>query len=78
MPKPKIPDFTTDTERKFANLKLALDKLLEPYPELSEKYKYHVLLKHLQFPEAQMIRQSCRHDPTPYTAAMHALQLQYG
>ncbi|KAK0139824.1 hypothetical protein N1851_023266 [Merluccius polli] len=78
VPKPKIPDFTTDSEREFANLKLALNNLLEPHPELTEKYKYHVLLEHLKLPEAQMIGQSCRHDPFPYTAAMHALQLQYG
>lgn len=78
VPKPKIPDFTTDSEKEFANLKLALDNLLEPYPELTEKYKYHVLLEHLKLPEAQMIGQSCRHDPFPYTAAMQALQLQYG
>ncbi len=40
-------------EREFANMKLALDNLLEPYPELTEKYKYHVLLEHLKLPEAQ-------------------------
>ncbi|XP_014876949.1 uncharacterized protein LOC106939156 [Poecilia latipinna] len=78
VPTPKIPDFITDNEREFANLKLALDNLLEPYPDLSEKYKYHVLLEHLKLPEAQMIGQSCRHDPFPYSATMHALQLQYG
>ncbi len=78
MPKPQIPDFTTDSEKEFANLKLALDNLLEPYPELTEKYKYHVLLEHLKLPEAQMIGQSCRHDPFPYTVAMQALQLQCG
>ena len=78
VPKPKIPDFTTDSEREFSNLKLALNNLLEPHPELTEKYKYHVLLEHLKLPEAQRIGQSCRHDPFPYTAAMHALQLQYG
>lgn len=50
VPKPKIPDFTTDSEMEFANLKLALNNLLEPYPELTEKYKYHVLLEHLKFP----------------------------
>lgn len=77
-PKPKIPDFTSDSEKEFANIKLALDNLLEPYPELSEKYKYHVLLEHLKLPEAQMIGQSCRHHPYPYSAAMQALQLQYG
>ncbi len=77
-PKPKIPDFTSDSEREFANMKLALDNLLEPYPELTEKYKYHVLLEHLKLPEAQMIGQSCRHHPYPYSAAMQALQLQYG
>jgi len=77
-PKPKIPDFTSDSEREFANMKLALDNLLEPYPELTEKYKYHVLLEHLKLPEAQMIAQSCRHHLHPYSAAMQALQLQYG
>lgn len=33
---------------------------------------------YLKLPEAQMIAQSCRHDPSPYTATMQALQLQYG
>lgn len=77
-PKPTIPDFSSDSEREFANLKLALDNLLEPHLELTEKYKYHVLLEHLKLPEAQMIGQSCRHHPYPYSAAMQALQLQYG
>lgn len=77
-PKPTIPDFSSDSEREFANLKLALDNLLEPHLGLTEKYKYHVLLEHLKLPEAQMIGQSCRHHPYPYSAAMQALQLQYG
>lgn len=78
--KPQIPDLTADSEREFANLKLALDNLLEPYPVLTEKYKYHVLLEHLKLPEAKHadIGQACRHDPFPYTAAMQALQLHYG
>ena len=78
VPKPTIPNFTEDSERAFANLKLALDNLLDPYIQLSEKYKYHVLLEHLKLPEAQMIAQSCRHHAEPYTATMQALQLQYG
>ncbi len=78
VPKPKIPDFSTDSEREFANLKLALDNLLEPHLELTEKYIYHVLLEHLKLPEAQMIGQSCHHHPYPYSAAMQALQFQYG
>lgn len=77
-PQPKIPDFVNDNEREFANLKLALDNLLEPHLELDEKYKYHILLEHLKLPEAQMIGQSCRHHPFPYSAAMQGLQLQYG
>ncbi|XP_048010442.1 uncharacterized protein LOC125244397 [Megalobrama amblycephala] len=77
-PKPSIPDFAVDSEKDFANLKLALDNLLDSHPELSEKYKYHVLLEHLKLPEAQMIGQSCRHEARPYTAAMQALQLHYG
>lgn len=35
-----------------------------------------MLLEHLKLPEAQMIRQFCRHEARPYTAAMQALQLQ--
>ncbi|XP_026128627.1 uncharacterized protein LOC113109192 [Carassius auratus] len=77
-PQPKIPDFVNDNEREFANLKLALDNLLEPHAELDEKYKYHILLEHLKLPEAQMFGQSCRHHLYPYSAAMQALQLQYG
>lgn len=78
IPQPKIPDFVNDNEREFANLKLALDNLLEPHMELDEKYKYHILLEHLKLPEAQMIGQSFRHHPYPYSAAIHALQVQYG
>ena len=78
VPQPKIPDFSKDSEREFAYLKLALDNLLEPHPQLNEKYKYYVLLEHLKLPEDQMIGQSCRHHPYPYSAAMQALQLQYG
>ncbi|GAA6111776.1 uncharacterized protein LOC113091249 [Tachysurus ichikawai] len=77
-PQPKIPDFVNDSEKEFANLKLALENLLEPYAELDEKYKYHILLEHFKLPEDQMIGQSCRHHPYPYSAAMQALQLQYG
>lgn len=77
VPTPKIPDFSIDSEKEFANLKLAIDNLLEPHSVLSEKYKYHVLLEHLKLPEAQMIGQSCRHHPNPYSATMQALQLQY-
>ncbi len=77
-PRPKIPDFVNDNEREFANLKLTLDNLLEPHAELDEKYKYHILLEHLKLTEAQMIGQSCHHHPFPYSAAMQALQLQYG
>lgn len=37
VPKPSIPDFAVDSEKDFANLKLALDNLLDSHPELSEK-----------------------------------------
>lgn len=34
VPTPKIPDFSIDSEKEFANLKLAIDNLLEPHSEL--------------------------------------------
>lgn len=78
VPVPKLPKLEHDSEREFTDLKMALDCLLSPHPELTEYYKYRVLMEHLILDEARMIAQSCRHYPQPYTAAMQALQRQYG
>lgn len=78
VPNPKISNFSEDSEWVFANLKLALDNLLQHHPELTGKYKYHVRLEHLKLPEAQMISQSCRHHLYANSVVMHALRFQYG
>ncbi|XP_049330100.1 uncharacterized protein LOC111189521 [Astyanax mexicanus] len=78
VPVPKLPKLEHDSEREFTDLKMALDCLLNPHPELTEYYKYRVLIEHLILDEARMIAQSCRHYAQPYTTAMQALQRQYG
>lgn len=57
---------------------MTLDYLLNPHIELSEHYKHRVLMEHLILDEAKLIAQACRHYQQPYTAAMQALQIQYG
>ncbi|KAK0150704.1 Filamentous hemagglutinin [Merluccius polli] len=78
VPVPKLPKLVNDNERDFTDLKMVLDHLLSPHTELSEHYKYRVLVEHLVLDEARLIAQSCRHYAQPYTAAMQALQRQYG
>lgn len=58
--------FESGRESDFALLKMALDNLLNSHKHLSEQYKYQVLLSHL------------KHHPSPYTAALIALQDKYG
>lgn len=74
VPVPELPKLVHDSEREFADLTMALDHLLNPHTELSEHYKYRVLMEHLVLDEAKLIAQSCRHYVQPYTAAMQALQ----
>lgn len=78
VPVPELPKLLHDSEREFTDLKMALDHLLTPHTELSEHYKYRVLMERLVLDEAKLIAQSCRHYAQPYTAAMDALQRQYG
>lgn len=78
VPIPALPKLINDSEREFTDLKMALDHLLNPHAELSEHYKYRVLMEQLVLEEARLIAQSCRHHAQPYTAAMQALQREYG
>ncbi|XP_034536205.1 uncharacterized protein LOC117810467 [Notolabrus celidotus] len=78
VPVPELPKLVHDSEREFTDLKMALDHLLNSHTELSEHYKYRVLMEHLVLDEAKLITQACRHYAQPYTAAMQALQRQYG
>ena len=73
-----LPKLTTDSEREFTDLKMALDNLLNPHTELTENYKFRVLMDHLILDKSRLIAQACRHYAEPYTAAMEALQRQYG
>lgn len=52
---PELPKLVCDTERKFTDLKMWLDHLLCPHTELSEHYKYRVLMKKLVLDEAKLI-----------------------
>lgn len=78
VPIPALPKLVNDSEREFTDLKMALDHLLNPHVELSEHYKYRVLMEQLVLEEARLIAQSCRHHAQPYTASMQALQREYG
>ncbi|XP_041839808.1 uncharacterized protein LOC121638843 [Melanotaenia boesemani] len=78
VPVPALPKLINDSEREFTDLKMALDHLLNSHAELSEHYKYRVLMEQLVLEEARLITQACRHHAHPYTAAMQALQRQYG
>ncbi|XP_048056054.1 uncharacterized protein LOC125274030 [Megalobrama amblycephala] len=78
VPIPTLPKLVNDSEREFTDLKMALDNLLNPHTELTEHYKYRVLMEQLVLEEARLIVQACRHHPAPYAAAMTALQRQYG
>lgn len=55
VPVPELPKLVHDSEREFADLKMALDHLLNPHTELSEHYKYCMLMEHLVLDEAKLI-----------------------
>ncbi len=78
VPIPALPKLVNDSEREFADLKMALENLLNPHTKLTEHYKYRVLMEQLVLEEARLIVQACRHHPVPYTTAMIVLQWQYG
>ncbi|TWW59240.1 hypothetical protein D4764_06G0007700 [Takifugu flavidus] len=48
----RLPKLEHDSEREFTDLKMALDYLLGPHPQLSEYYKYRVLMEQLVLEEA--------------------------
>uniref|UniRef100_A0AAV2KNL7 Uncharacterized protein n=1 Tax=Knipowitschia caucasica TaxID=637954 RepID=A0AAV2KNL7_KNICA len=63
----------TGRESDFALLKKGLDSLLGPHTHLTEEYKYHILLDHLEHPCAVQVARRYIHDHTPYSSAMRAL-----
>lgn len=69
---------TSQCESDFALLKMALDNLLDNHPDLTEQYKYQILLEHVQHPGACKLAASSMHDPSPYSTALIALQERYG
>ncbi|XP_028461679.1 uncharacterized protein LOC114573602 [Perca flavescens] len=73
-----LPKLRNNSEREFTDVKMALDHLLNPHAELSEHYKYRVLMEQLVLEEARLIAHACRHHAQPYTAAMQALQQEFG
>lgn len=73
-----LPVFESGRESDFALLKMALDSLLNNHSHLSEQYKYQVLLSHLKLPSALQLAKAYMHHPSPYTAALNALQDKYG
>lgn len=62
VPVPELPKLLHNSEREFTDLKMPLDNLLGPHTELSEHYKYCVLMEHLILDETMLIAQSCRHN----------------
>lgn len=63
-----LPKFVNDSEREFTDLKIALDNLLNPQTDLTEHYRYCVLMEQLVLDEAKLIAQAFRHHPAPYSA----------
>ena len=55
MPVPALPNLVNDSEREFPDLKMALDYLLNSHAELSEHYKYRVLMEHLKIDKDKLI-----------------------
>ncbi len=73
-----LPKLVNDSEREFTDLKMALNYLQNAHAELSEHYKYWILMEQLVMEEARLIALSCCHHAQPNTAAMQKLQRQYG
>ncbi|RXN11106.1 hypothetical protein ROHU_010694 [Labeo rohita] len=59
VPVPSLPKLVNDSEREFTDLKIALDSLLNPCTDLTEHYKYRVLMEQLVLDEAKLIAQAC-------------------
>lgn len=78
IPIPTLHKLVNDSEREFTDLKMGLDNIPNPDTEVTEHYKYRVLMEQLVWEEAKLIAQACQHNPVPNTTAMTALQCQYG
>ncbi|RXN30240.1 guanine nucleotide-binding subunit alpha-12 isoform X2 [Labeo rohita] len=70
-PKPSIPYLVYKDPSRFARLKLALHNLLPE--DVSELFKFQILVDYLQLEEAKLIADSFLNSPYPYTATMAAL-----
>lgn len=62
IPRASLPVFKSGQESDFAPLKIALDNLLDNHPHLTEQFKYHILLEHLQHPGANKLARSSMHN----------------
>lgn len=70
--KPPLPLFTSGKESDFALLEIDLDYLLSLHANLTEQFKYQVMLQHLKMTSA-MLAQAFIYDPNPYASALQAL-----
>ncbi|KAI7800557.1 hypothetical protein IRJ41_006145 [Triplophysa rosa] len=75
-PKPSIPTLTTADQREFSRLRMALENLLPV--DATERFKYQILIDHLQLEEALLVADSYCNSTYPYTATMQALVKMYG
>ena len=75
-PKPKIPHFTKADPREFPRLKIALENLLPA--DVTERFKYQILVDHLKFEEALLIADSYTNSRQPYSDTMATLTEHYG
>nr|XP_055027031.1 uncharacterized protein LOC129416689 [Misgurnus anguillicaudatus] len=73
---PTFPDFTKEDRAQYVELRMALDNLL--HPQLSEHYKYSILLKHAKVPNAHRLVLAHAESTMPYTNALQALDRRYG
>ncbi|XP_048030334.1 uncharacterized protein LOC125279307 [Megalobrama amblycephala] len=75
-PTPTIPNFTKEDPREFTRLKVALDNLLPA--DVTERFKFQILMDHLKFEEALLIADSYSNSRYPYSHTMQALTELYG
>ena len=66
-PTPTIPNFVNEDPQDFASLKVALNNVLPV--DATERFKYQVLVDHLNLEEALLIADSYSNSRNPYCTA---------
>lgn len=75
-PNPTLLAFTKGDPREFARLQVALENLLPE--DAIERFKYQILVAHLQYETALLIADLYINSPQPYADTMASLTKHYG